>query len=232
MKDGKRKRPDYYTALMAASLTVAVTCTSMLAYTNAKDEPETYGRRKVPTVETSDPSDAVAPTLRIEPVQIEPVAFPEDATKPEQDPETINEIVYAPIWADIPLDAELQHYIADMCAERRIDTAVVLAIIWKESTYTVDAIGDNGRAQGLMQVQARWHGARMEELGCDDMLDPFDNVTVGIDFLDEMIDKGYGVEWALTAYNGGEARAHEYRDAGEISSYAASVLEMAAEIRN
>lgn len=227
MKDGKRKRPDLYTALMAASLTISVTCASMLAFINAEDTPETCGGPQVPTVKTSAPSDSLATMLRIpEPVQIEPVEIPE-----EPEPETINEIVYAPIWADIPLDAELQHYIADVCAERHIDTAVVLAVIQKESTYIVDAIGDHGRAQGLMQVQARWHGARMEELGCDDMLDPFDNVTVGIDFLDEMIDKGYGMEWALTAYNGGEIRAHKFRDAGEISSYAAAVLEIAADIR-
>ncbi len=228
MKNGKRKQPDYYTALMAASLTVAVACASVLAFTNA-DEPaelsEPYGAPQVPTVETSEPSDATAPTLCI-PEPIEPADIPVEIEQ-----ETINEIVYAPIWADIPLDAELQHYIADVCAERHIDTAVVLAVIQKESTYIVDAIGDHGRAQGLMQVQARWHGARMAELGCDDMLDPFDNVTVGIDFLDEMIDKGYGMEWALTAYNGGEIRAHKYRDAGEISSYAAAVLEMAADIR-
>lgn len=228
MKDGKRKQPDYYTALMAASLTVAVSCASMLAFTNADKPAEPsgpYGAPQVPTVETSEPADSHVPTLCI-PEPIEPADIPVEIEQ-----ETINEIVYAPIWEDIPLDAELQHYIADVCEERHIDTAVVLAVIWKESTYTVDAIGDNGRAQGLMQVQARWHGARMEELGCDDMLDPFENVTVGIDFLDEMIDKGYGVEWALTAYNGGEVRAHKYRDAGEISSYAAAVLEMAADIR-
>ncbi len=226
MKDGYRKGE---TAIMATALTAAVVCASLLVYINAEDAPETYGGPQVPTVETSEPSDAPAPMLCIpEPVQTEPV---ETAEEPEPEPETINEIVYAPIWADIPLDAELQHYIADVCAERHIDTAVVLAVIQKESTYIVDAIGDHGRAQGLMQVQARWHGARMAELGCDDMLDPFENVTVGIDFLDEMIDKGYGMEWALTAYNGGEIRAHKYRDAGEISSYAASVLEMAEDIR-
>lgn len=150
--------------------------------------------------------------------------------EPEPEPETINETVYTPIWADIPLDAELQHYIADICEERHIQTSIVLAVIQKESSYITDAVGDRGRAQGLMQVQSRWHKARMQEYGCTDMLDPFENVTIGIDFLDEMIDKGYGIEWALTAYNGGEIRAHKFRDAGEISSYAASVLEFAAQI--
>lgn len=176
---------------------------------------------------------ASVPLLRAQTIapQIETAVFPA-----EPETETVNENVYTessnitPIWADIPLSADLQHYIADICEDRNISTAIVLAVIRKESAYTVDAVGDSGRAQGLMQVQERWHAARMEKLGCDDMLDPFENVTVGIDFLDEMIDKGYGIEWALTAYNGGESRAHKFRDAGEVSSYAASVLAFAAEI--
>ena len=225
-RDSKLTGRKTRTALLAAAITLiafnAASC-DMLDLAPDADELEPYPDH-VETVCASEPTEQprmIAPLVETE-------VFPAEEEQPE--PETINEIVYAPIWADIPLAAELQHYIADVCEERHISTAIVLAVIRKESSYIVDAVGDRGRAQGLMQVQSRWHAARMEEYGCTDMLDPFENVTIGIDFLDEMIDKGYGIEWALTAYNGGEVRAHKFRDAGEISSYAASVLEIAAEI--
>lgn len=136
------------------------------------------------------------------------------------------------IYSDsIPLDAAVQDYIHKLCRTYGIDPALVFAVIEKESTFDVSAVGDRGRAKGLMQIQSRWHEERMDRLGVTDLFDPYQNVLCGIDYLDEMLDKGYGVAWALTAYNGGEKRAHEYRDAGETSEYAESVLEMAGEIR-
>lgn len=167
--------------------------------------------------------------IRVETPQRETEIFPAEVEQPETNIHTEPEEI-PPIWQDIPLDVALQYYIADICKERNIDASIVLAVIWKESRYEADAIGDGGKAQGLMQIQERWHAERMERLACENLLDPFDNVTVGIDFLDEMLDKGYGVEWALTAYNGGEKRAHEYRNNGTISAYAAAVLEMAVTI--
>ena len=217
------KKQSVLLAAVCTLIAINTASCEMVDLTPAPDEMEPYPDH-VTTVLASSMSEKPRMMNPLE----ESAVFPAEEEQPE--PETINEIVYTPIWADIPLDAELQHYIADICEERHIQTSIVLAVIQKESSYITDAVGDRGRAQGLMQVQSRWHEARMQEYGCTDMLDPFENVTVGIDFLDEMIDKGYGIEWALTAYNGGEIRAHKFRDAGEVSSYAETVLEMAAEI--
>lgn len=142
----------------------------------------------------------------------------------------IEEPTLAPLWADIPLDAEVQHHIADLCAAYNIDTSLVLAVIETESMYRADVIGDGGRATGLFQIHARWHGQRMEKLGVDDLTDPVQNVSVGVDFLNEMLDKGYGVEWSLMAYNGGEVYAHKHRNAGEITEYVSKVLEAKEEM--
>ena len=127
---------------------------------------------------------------------------------------------------DVPLDAELQFRIIGMCEERDIDTAIVMAMIWKESRFHADSVGDGGNSLGLMQIQPRWHSKRMEKLGCTDLLDPHQNVVVGIDYLAESIRRYDGdVAKALVAYNQGHYN-------GTVTAYAKSVLAKAEEMRN
>ena len=125
---------------------------------------------------------------------------------------------------DIPLSDDLQIYITRLCSEYHIDRELIFAMIERESTYNPNAMGDNGRSYGLMQIQLRYVRERMDKLGCTDLLDPYDNVTVGIDLIAEYIDKGYGLEWALMAYNGGEGYAYSMRANGYVSNYARSVI--------
>lgn len=126
---------------------------------------------------------------------------------------------------DVPLDAELQLHIISEAEAHGIDPAIIFAMAFYESTYRPDAIGGGGSSLGLLQVQPRWHGARMERLGCTDLLDPCQNVTVAVDYLAEQIDR-YGGDLAkgLTAYN----RGHY---AGTITYYAKSVMQKAEELR-
>ena len=127
---------------------------------------------------------------------------------------------------DVPLDAELQKHIIETAEANGIDPTIVLAMAFHESTYRTDAIGDNGNSYGLLQVQPRWHYARMERLGCTDLLDPYQNVVVGIDYLCEMLSKYDGeMAKALTAYNKGHY-------AGTVTSYAHTVLAKSVEIAN
>lgn len=127
---------------------------------------------------------------------------------------------------DVPLDAELQLHIIDEAEEHGIDPAIVMAMAYRESTYRTDAIGDNGDSYGLLQVQPRWHYERMQKLGCTDLLDPYQNVTVAIDYLAEQINH-YGGDLAkgLTAYNRGSFN-------GTVTQYAKTVLAHAEQINN
>lgn len=126
---------------------------------------------------------------------------------------------------DVPLDAELQFHIIGLCEERDIDPAIVMAMIWKESRFHADSVGDGGNSLGLMQIQPRWHSKRMEKLGCTDLLDPHQNVVVGIDYLAESIRRYDGdVAKALVAYNQGSYK-------GTVTAYAKSVLAKAEEMR-
>lgn len=137
-------------------------------------------------------------------------------------------------YYNCPLSHELQDYIADLCAEVSIDPAVIIAMIGRESTYRADAKGDKGNSLGLMQIQPRWHYERMEALDCDDLLDPYDNVTVGIDFLAELVKKYDGnINMALMAYNAGAsgAKKHWFSKGIYENKYSRAVNKLAEELK-
>ena len=149
---------------------------------------------------------------------------------PDETPVVVeqHEDVYATY--NVPLDYDLQVYIIETCEELNIDAGVVMAMIFYESSYQADAIGDGGNSLGLMQIQERWHKERMERLYVDNLLNPYQNVTVGMDILAELLDEYDGnVEMALMAYNAGRSGAEEYWfSKGEYSNdYSQKVTELA-----
>ena len=139
-------------------------------------------------------------------------------------PEVVAVDVYELMWRT-PLRTEVQMMIEDVCAARDVDVRVVLAIIEVESEFDERAVGDSCQSYGLMQVQPRWHGERMLRLGATDLLDGVQNVLVGIDYLDELLDR-YGGDYykAVTAYNKGHWP-------GYVTSYAYKVMAIAGEVR-
>lgn len=110
---------------------------------------------------------------------------------------------------DIPLDRDLQKHIIEVCDANDINPKLVFALIERESNYDPNAIGDEGTSFGLMQVREMFHKERMERLGCTDLLDPYQNVIVGIDILKEKLNMYDSTYEALTAYNAGDTGAYE-----------------------
>lgn len=135
-------------------------------------------------------------------------------------------------YFDVPLDEDLQDHIFALCEERGFDPAIVVAMIERESDFNPSNMGDGGNSYGLMQIQSRWHQSRMDKLGCGNLLDPYQNITVGLDYLVELSEAGKGIEWVLMAYNGGPSYANRKAGNGEISGYASWVLEKSVEYRN
>ena len=131
---------------------------------------------------------------------------------------------------DVPLSADLQEHIKGLCEDYGVDMPLVLAIIGQESNYRTGAVGDDGNSIGLMQIQPRWHQGRMDNLGVTDLLDPYQNVTVGIDLLADLIEKG-GTRWAIMAYNAGAETANYHTAIGTITEYAAEVERLREEIK-
>lgn len=131
---------------------------------------------------------------------------------------------------NVELEAPIQRFVITVCNYYEIEPSLVMALIEKESGFDTACIGDNGESYGLMQVQARWHIARMENLGVSDLLNPYENIEVGVNVLSEKLDAGNGLEWALMAYNGGNQYANKMTEAGKISEYASTIIERAAEL--
>lgn len=127
-------------------------------------------------------------------------------------------------YYDIPLPVSIQDHIFAVCEEYGVDPTIVIAMIDHESEYNTSSIGDKGESFGLMQIQPKWHAKRMEELGCTDLLNPYHNITVGVDHLAHLINISGSVEWALMAYNGGPGMADRKMSQGELSNYAITVL--------
>lgn len=162
---------------------------------------------------------------------IEVVAY--EIEVPEPAPvETIEivETVPEPEYFDVPLSHDLQAHIFEECEKHSIAPAIVIAVIERESRYDSQAIGDDGCSIGLMQIQEKWHRERMDKLGCTDLLDPYQNITVGVDYLAELFQKDLEVYWVLMAYNGGPSYANKKLASGNYSTYAIEVAERAAEL--
>ena len=206
--------------VVALALTATITLCSCKT---GKAEETTYEpTTTTTTVETTEaetePTETEPPvTEATEPVETEPMETEPVETEPvETEPPVV---LY-----DVPLDADLQMYIIETAKEYGIDPAIIFAIAYRESSYNPDCMGDGGDSYGLMQVQPKWHSERMERLDCLDLLDPYQNVTVAIDYLAEMLSWYDGdIEKALVAYNQGFYK-------GTITRYAEAVLEIAEEL--
>lgn len=90
-----------------------------------------------------------------------------------------------------------------LCEQNGVSYPMVLALIERESKYKYDAVGDDGCSKGYMQVYQKYHQDRMDRLGCDDLLNPYQNIRVGIDFLAELTEKYEDERLVLMYYNRG-----------------------------
>ena len=133
---------------------------------------------------------------------------------------------------DVPLDLELQIFIIQLCEAHHIEPSIVIAMIERESQFDANAIGDSGESFGLMQIKQKWHQERMDKLGVTDLLNPYQNVTVGVDYLAELCEKHECIGMALMAYNAGSKGAkNNWWSKGIFeNAYSSGVLERSEEL--
>ena len=169
--------------------------------------------------ETPTPTPTEAPTPTPEPT-------PEPTATPEPTPEVTATVK---LLESVPLDAETQAAILELCGGDRDTFCAIMAIAWVESRFDTDAVGDNGVSIGMMQVNTRWHTGRMEALGVTDLTDPVQCAAVALDYLREL-SEGYGFGWITDhdlymAYNMGPGNARIAIDSGTASSgYSSAAL--------
>lgn len=136
-----------------------------------------------------------------------------------------NQVVGSVSW-DVPLDEDLQLYIYELSERYNIEPELILAVIGQESNYNASTIGDNGNSYGLMQIHPTWHEERMTQYNVNDLLNPYENVLIGTDYLAECIGKG-GLEWGLMCYNGGAEYANAKTEQGIVTEYVEGVMLLA-----
>lgn len=177
---------------------------------------------------------ALAGCLRVEPqaevMQEQTTTAEQPTTTAIVEVETVEmQTVAEPTYnlCDIPLDEELQIWVFDYCKDKHINPYLVFAMCERESNYNANAVGDRGNSLGIMQIQPKWHQERMDRLGCTDLLNPYQNVTVGIDILLDLYSKNEDTAWVLMAYNGGMAYAYKQ---DKLSEYAEYILTRAEEL--
>ncbi len=108
--------------------------------------------------------------------------------------------------------------IQTVARERGVDPMLVKAVVWRESKFQSDMVGQNGE-RGLMQVTEGaaedWLNAeKIEDFRPTDLFDPETNLNVGVWYLSRALERWKEKEdplpFALAEYNAGRSRVHRW----------------------
>lgn len=195
----QKKFDNLFAALMfAAAIAVVLAGGYCLSHSieRAKAEP-------APVVAAPAHVELPRPTPTPEPVPT-PTPMPD---KPAYDPA-------------IPLDAELQAVLYEVCEDADVPVPLALGLIEVESNFQVDAVSAEG-CVGLMQINPLYAWKLEEKTGSTHTA-PDGNIRCGVWYLAQLIEKYDGNQAAaLVAYNQGSYN-------GTVTTYAHKVLGAAA----
>ena len=165
-----------------------------------------------------------------------PIEEPEAPTEtPTETDTSVVEIL--PPRIDCRLDDATQQMILERCEELDLDFAFVMAVIFRESSFKVNA--DSGSSVGLMQINRINHDWLSEEFGIADQFDSEDerteaffdpelNVKAGTYMLRQLFEKYEDAGMVLMAYNMGESGARKLWNKGiYVTDYAEGVFQQA-----
>lgn len=125
----------------------------------------------------------------------------------------------------------IDQYIYNIAETRypSLDPELIRAIVYHESRYDPTVINPKSGTTGLMQISPKWHLGRARSLGVEDLTDPYGNLLVGCDLLNELI-RTYSQNYALDVYAGGYSYAESYKHSE--SPYVKEIYEIRASLRN
>lgn len=93
----------------------------------------------------------------------------------------------------------------------KVDPRYVKAIVYHESRFDPMARNSKTGVIGLTQISPKWHTERALSLGITDLYDPYGNLLVCCDILNELTEKE-SFEYALNFFAGGYRYADRYRN--------------------
>lgn len=156
---------------------------------------------------------------------IEPQIIPPDTTKPlvevipalKTTPQQTTETEQFKPYA-VPISINLQWYIVKQCEVKQIQPELVFALIWRESRYRNDVVGEQGEI-GLMQVHPCNSAEVASVLNVTDLTEPYQNCKAGLYILNNALDMADGdYNRALMVYNLGLSGAQEQWQKGIYST--------------
>lgn len=172
---------------------------------------------------TSDATVTEEPPMKapVSDAPIECIAVPEDA-------EPIR-TVKCDVWIEppnkpiqyeaVPLSNDLQDYIYLVCDTYFVPVELVFAVIEAESNFT-DGIVSATDDYGLMQLNVCCHDYLRQNLGVNNILDPYQNVHSGIFILSQKLNIAKGnVQLALICYNLGDFGGINAWESGTKSTF-------------
>jgi len=105
---------------------------------------------------------------------------------------------------------------------------LLYAMCVKESTRFVNA--RNGSCKGLMQVNENFHINRMISLKVTDIYDPYGNILLAADFINELNKEKNNIYYTLMRYNMATETANNLFKKGIITNYASSIVNNSKEL--
>lgn len=125
---------------------------------------------------------------------------------------------------DIPLEKEEQEFLFILSKDYQISYPLLLSIMETESNFEETAISST-QDYGLMQINIVNHTWLKENLGIQDILEPYSNIRSGTYILSNLFDKYPDEREVIMAYNMGEAGAKKLWDKGVFETkYSRAVL--------
>ncbi len=134
-------------------------------------------------------------------------------------------------YYDVPLSNDLQDYLFDECASKKVPADLVLALINVESDFNPNMISKTDD-YGLMQINICHKDFLRKTLKVTDLLDEKQNIKAGVYMLSGIVDKYSNLNQALMVYNRGEAGAKKLWNNGVYSTnYSRNVIAKIDEIK-
>lgn len=128
-------------------------------------------------------------------------------------------------------ESDIRMMFEEACKDTNIDPTIMEALCYEESRFN-PAAESNVQCVGLCQMSTVFHVDRAEKLGVTDFFDPYSNIRLSVDYMEELLNTYGNYELALMCYNMGPKRAIELYNEGIISKYASNIIENAEKIKN
>lgn len=217
----RRKRIVKLTCALSVLLLILISVLFILIF-NKKDKPAPIS---ITSIDVNTEKVSLNPITIIPPDDSEKLNVSEqvvlDAETIEIEDETESvAAICEPSFAsyDIPISSDLQEYIYDISKEYEVDVALIFAVMEHESSFDPNARSESGDS-GLMQVNDINLETLKEELGINDIFDPYQNVLGGTYLLSKCLKDANGeIHPALMCYNMGKSNAKECWNKGIYSS--------------